>query len=92
MVIGGFLDVKHYPKFDYNVEEKNSVVHTRENWTKVDLKADAKTLLKWKTKYNVGPFGGSAFAQNSSNPTETHGRLTPVTMINLEGCFENLAI
>ena len=62
MATGGFLDVKHYPKFDYNVEEKNSVVHTRENLTKFDLKADAKYLLKRKTKCNMEPSGGLAFA------------------------------
>ena len=61
---------------------------TWDNWKVLYLKADAKALFKQKSKGHIETFGGAAMSQGCEGP---HGRPVPVTMDDLEGCFDSLA-
>ena len=82
MATEAFLGVKRYPKVDNDWEKKDRVDRIWENWKILYLKADAKAILKQKSKCHVEQFGGAAMSQGRKGP---RGRPTPVTMDNLEG-------
>ena len=88
------LATKRYPTAYDLWDDLDKTERTWGEWKTTYTKVDRKAVVKHMVAGNVEQFGGAAVggALGSGGAEPPTGRPAPVTLGNLEGCFDSLAV
>ena len=85
------LETESYPKADDVWEDLSKKERKWLKWKEIYKKADQKDIIKRKARRDVEQFGGVEIGGVGRGEEPQTGRPTPVTLDELEGCFDSLA-
>ena len=87
-----------YPKTDDLFEDLDKAERMWDKWKELYTKADRKAVVKRIAARNLEQFGGASTGGHAIDRTNRNGRAepppgrpVPVTLDDLEGCFDSLA-
>ena len=90
MATKSMLESERYLKADVVWEDLSKKERKWSKWKEISKKADHKAIIKRKSGVDVEQFVGAAIGGAGRGKEPPTGRPIPVTLDELEGCFDSL--